>query len=296
MGMSLLLGAIFLCGAAAQARADVAVLAEEPFGHWDQSGHMAVYLSRVCAETPMRLRRCRPGESGVVLARYHRISVDDWLAVPLIPYLYAVNSLAEVPATMDAAREARLRETWRGEHLKQFAPKATGAGSDWVQLTGGAYDRRMYGFELKTSAAQDDAFIAAYNASLNRNHYNLILHNCADFAAGVVNFYFPGAARKDHRAELGITTPWQVARSVRRYGRAHPELEETEFIIPQVAGTLPRSHRIESLAEGLVRTKRYVIPITIACPPVTAVMAVLWASDGSFEMPQAMPLMPELMR
>ena len=34
------------------------------------TGHAAVYLSGVCAETPLVLRRCGPGETGVVLSRY----------------------------------------------------------------------------------------------------------------------------------------------------------------------------------------------------------------------------------
>lgn len=277
-----------------RARADVAALVEEPFGHYDQAGHVAVYLSRVCAETPTHLRRCRAGERGVVLARYHRVSGTDWLAIPLIPYLYAVDTLGEAPATMDATRESRLREAWRSQHLEETVPR--GANRDWVQLIGGAYDRRIIGFQLTTTAAQDDAFIAAYNARPNRNHYNLLLHNCADFVGGVLNFYFPGAVRWDRIAEFGIATPRQVARSVERYGRLHPELHEFTFIIPQVPGTLPRSHRVESLAEAMVRTKKYVIPMTIVCPPLTAAMVVLWLRDGGFAMPATAPAMPELAR
>jgi hypothetical protein len=276
---------------AAQARADVAVLVEEPFGHYDQSGHVSIYLSRVCAETPTRLRRCRPDELGVVIARYHHVSSADWLAIPLIPYLYAVDPRASVPATMDAETETELREVWRRKH-----PETIALGRNWTQLAGASYDRRIYGFQLATTEAQDDAFIAAYNNKPNRSRFNILWRNCADFAAAVVNFYFPGAVRKDHVADLGIATPRQVARSVERYGRLHPELHETEFMIPQVAGTLPRSHRVKSLAQGLVTTKKYVIPMTIVCPPLTGVMAALWASDGHFRMPQTAPSMAELAR
>ena len=285
---------VIACAGAATARADVAALVEEPFGHYDQSGHVAVYLDRVCAETPTRLRRCRAGERGVVLARYHHISDTDWLAVPLIPYLYAVDSVADVPATMDAPLEARLREAWRSEHLDEIAPR--GAHRDWVQLIGGSYDRKMIGFELKTSEEQDDAFIAAFNARPNDNHYNLLLHNCADFVGVILNFYFPGAVRWNRVTEFGIATPRQVARSVERYGKLHPELDEFTVIIPQVPGTLARSHRVESVAEAMVRTKKYVIPMTIACPPLTAVMAVLWLSDGRYELPATAPAMAELAR
>src|SRR5580693_1273659 len=76
------------------ANADATLLLEEPYGHFGAftaTGHAAVYLNRVCAETPVRLRRCAPGETGVVISRYNKISGYDWIAIPLIPYLYAVD-------------------------------------------------------------------------------------------------------------------------------------------------------------------------------------------------------------
>src|ERR1700688_4518079 len=75
------------------ANAQATLLLEEPYsydGTFAGTGHSAVYLSRICAETPTALRRCNPGEQGVVLSRYHHIEGRDWIAVPLIPHLYAV--------------------------------------------------------------------------------------------------------------------------------------------------------------------------------------------------------------
>src|SRR5580704_15300703 len=46
--------------------AAAALFLEEPYGKlgaFMAQGHAAVYLSRVCAETPLVLRRCGPGES-----------------------------------------------------------------------------------------------------------------------------------------------------------------------------------------------------------------------------------------
>src|ERR1700757_2357604 len=73
-------------------RAQATLLLEEPYsydGTFAGTGHAAVYLSRVCAETPTLLRRCQPGETGVVISRYHGVAGHDWIAVPLVPYLYA---------------------------------------------------------------------------------------------------------------------------------------------------------------------------------------------------------------
>src|SRR6266852_913744 len=89
----LCLAALGICGPA-QLRAQATLFLEEPYsydGTFAGTGHAAVYLSRVCAESPTVLRRCHSGEIGVVLSRYHVIAGRDWIAVPLIPYLYAVG-------------------------------------------------------------------------------------------------------------------------------------------------------------------------------------------------------------
>ena len=54
----------FIC--IAPSRADVALLMEQPygdFGKFNPTGHAAVFLSDICAETPTQLRRCRPKDS-----------------------------------------------------------------------------------------------------------------------------------------------------------------------------------------------------------------------------------------
>src|ERR1700759_4068788 len=84
----------------AGARAAVPILLEDPYsycGAFAGAGHAAVYLSNICADSPVSLRRCLPGESGVVISRYHRIAGYDWLAVPLYPYLYAVDKPQDIP-------------------------------------------------------------------------------------------------------------------------------------------------------------------------------------------------------
>ena len=87
------------------AHASVTLLLEEPygtFGGMNPTGHAAVYLSNVCAASPVSLRRCKEGEHGVVISRYHRVGGYDWIAIPLLPYLYAVNRPDEVPLTVSS--------------------------------------------------------------------------------------------------------------------------------------------------------------------------------------------------
>jgi hypothetical protein len=83
-----------------RARAQAAMLMAEPFGLFglmNPTGHDAVYFERICAETPIKLRRCAPGEVGAVITRYQGIANYDWIAMPLLPYLYAVENASEVP-------------------------------------------------------------------------------------------------------------------------------------------------------------------------------------------------------
>src|SRR5579872_6617786 len=124
----------------AGARADVAVLLEEPYsydGAFAGTGHAAVYLSNICANSPTSLRRCLPGESGVVISRYHRVAGYDWIAVPLVPYLYAVARLDQVPSYADEKTVAQLRDEYRRDFLETLIPDAPDGGTpkgDWIQL------------------------------------------------------------------------------------------------------------------------------------------------------------------
>lgn len=141
------------------AEASVALLMEEPygaFGAFNPTGHAAMYLNRVCAESPTELRMCHDGEYGVVISRYHKIDGYDWIAVPLIPYLYAVNSMDQIPTTIDKAGVAEVRDAYRRTYLEQLAPD-TAAGTapkgEWVQLVGASYDRTIHGFQVETTRA-----------------------------------------------------------------------------------------------------------------------------------------------
>src|SRR5580700_3940216 len=78
----------------AHCHAQAALLMEEPYGFFgtvNPTGHTAIYFARICAETPTRLRRCEPGEMGAVISRYSDVNDYDWVAIPLIPYLYSVE-------------------------------------------------------------------------------------------------------------------------------------------------------------------------------------------------------------
>jgi hypothetical protein len=279
---------IFVFAAFLPAKADAVFLLEEPYGRLgsvEPMGHAAVYLTGVCAASPTRLRRCEPGEAGVVISRYHRIAGYDWLAIPLVPYLYAVDTLEEIPHSADAQDVRELRDAYRRAHLLAIAPSDPSGHApqgDWTQLVGSAYDRKIYGFQIETSAEQDQAFMQRFNGRENRSHYNVLFANCADFARAVLNFYAPRAVHRNFFADAGITTPKQVARSLVGYARHHPIVELSSFQIPQMPGSIQRSRPAAGVAEGLIKSKKYVVPLAILSPVVTGSIAVVYLAEGRF--------------
>src|SRR5437667_6292910 len=117
--------ALLLCLGARAGASSATLLLEEPYGKlgfFTATGHAAVYLSGVCAETPVVLRPCKREEAGVVLSRYDGVHGYDWVAIPLIPYLYAVERPEDVPLFADAKMAFYLRDRYRRKHLEDIAP------------------------------------------------------------------------------------------------------------------------------------------------------------------------------
>jgi hypothetical protein len=258
------------------------------------TGHSAVYLDHVCADSPTKLRPCVAGELGVVISRYKDIGGYDWLAMPLLGYLYAVDSVDEIPVRIDKASEDSLRDAYRRAHLLAVAPNredGSTPGGDWYELVGSAYDRTLYGFQVKSTPDQDAKLIALFNDRRNKQRYNGAFRNCADFARVTINRFYPHAVKRNFIADLGLTTPKQVGHALDSYGKDHPEAGLTEFIVPQVAGSLPRSHTIKGVSESLLTRKRYVLPLTLIQPPATALLFVGYMSKGRFEMPKNAPVL-----
>jgi len=287
---------LLLFTAHCEARASIAFLMEEPYGAFgavNPTGHAAVYLSHICANSPTSLRPCHEGEYGVVISRYHKIGGFDWLAVPLVPYLYAVNNPSDSPVFVDRETAAALRDAYRRAHLLALAPdNSTGdaPGGEWTQLIGASFDRTIHGFQIDTSPEQDARFIALFNDRRNVSHFNLFFHNCADFSRVVLDTYMPGAVHRNFIADAGLMTPKQVARSLLAYSRRHPEIHMTAFVIPQVKGTIPRSHSVDGVAESLFKSKKYIIPLAVLSPGVTGGVVAAYLVDGRLKLPRGTPI------
>jgi hypothetical protein len=296
----LLILSLAALASSAPAKADLTVFLEEPYsldGELAGTGHTAVYLSNVCASSPTVLRRCEAGETGVVLSRYHRVDGYDWLAIPLLPYLYAVERPEDIPLIADAKIETAMRDAYRRKYLEEIVPDGPEGGvpgGDWYELLGSAFDRTLYGFQFATTLDQDDAFITAYNARPNHMAYKLVTSNCADFVRDAVNFYYPKAATRSFFADLDVATPKHVAKSVVSYAHHHPNVSFSAFVIPQIPGSIKRSTPVHGVVDSVFKAKKYEIPLLVFHPIVGGSFAVAYVVSGRFNPAQnAMMFSPD---
>lgn len=270
-------------------RAQAALLMEQPYGFFgtvNPTGHNAIYFERICAETPVKLRRCQPGEMGAVISRYQGLVGYDWIAIPLVPYLYALEDATKVPAHVDREAVDEMRDRYRESHLMslgQHVPRGNFLHGGWTELIGVAYQRRIYAYRFATTEAQDDAFIAKMNAADNRSHFQLLFNNCADFARVTLNFYFPRTFRRSIFPDAGMTTPKQIAFKLMRYARKHPETQLTVFEIPQIPGYRRMSRSNKSIAESLVTTG-YAIPLVAVNPYLAGGLFVDYLVRGRYHL------------
>jgi hypothetical protein len=254
--------------------AQAAMLMEEPFGFFgflNPTGHDAIYFVRICAETPVKL------------PRYQGIANYDWIAMPLLPYLYAVANASEAPARVDHETVNSMRDKYHAAHLLGLGdvPRGGDVKRGWSQFVGVSYERRIYAFRFATTEAQDNALIARMNAEANRSRFNLLYRNCADFTGSILNFYFPGTFGRSVFPDAGITTPRQITYKLVRYAQKHPETQLTGFEIPQVPGYRRRSRRNQSIAESLIM-RGYVLPFAFISPYIVGGVLVDYLVWGRY--------------
>ncbi len=272
-----------------QAHSQAALLLEEPYGFFgtlNPTGHVAVYFEKICADTPVKLRRCQPGELGAVIARYQGIDGYDWVAIPLVPYLYAVDNAAEVPSHVDHDQVVQLRSEYRESYLQALGEKLPAGNlirGGWTQLVGAAYERRIYAFRFDTTQEQDDALIARLNDGRNKSRFDLLFNNCADFTRVVLNGYFPRTFRRSIFPDAGMTTPKQITYKLVRYARKHPHRQLTVFEIPQIPGYRRESHSIKGIDESFVTTV-YAIPLVIVNPYLAGGLFVDYLVRGRYHL------------
>lgn len=298
MGLRITSTVLFFCLCSiARVQAGVTLFLGEPYsydGTFAGTGHAALYLSGVCATSPVVLRPCLPGETGIVLSRYRGIGGYDWIAIPLVPYLYAVEKPEDIPLFADKKLVAFLRDQYRRNHLQAVVPDLPGDRTPdgaWYQLIGASYLRTIYAFEVETRPEQDDKLIRTLNDAANRQHWKLVTANCADFARQIISFYYPHSVHRSIIGDLGVTTPKQLARTLSKYTRYHPELKASKFVIPQVPGTMPRSKRVRGVLEVMLTSKKYMLPLFVFHPFAAGTAVAVYVGHWHFNPGKNAPIL-----
>ena len=298
MGFRIATTIVFFClCTVVRVQAAATLFLEEPYsydGTFAGTGHAAVYLSGVCATSSVVLRPCLSGERGIVLSRYRGIGGYDWIAIPLIPYLYAVERPEDIPLFADKSLVAFLRDTYRRNHLETIVPDLPDGdtpGGAWYQLIGASYLRTIYAFEIETLKGQDDNLIRSLNGTSNHQRWKLVTANCADFIRQIFSFYYPQSVHRSIIGDLGVTTPKQLARTLSKYTRRHPDLQASRFVIPQVPGTIPRSKRVRGVFEVLLTSKKYMLPIFLFHPYASAIAVAVYVEHWHFNPAKSTPIM-----
>ena len=151
-------------------------------------------------------------------------------------------------------------------------------------MVGSSYHRTIYGFEIETSPEQDARLIRKLNRRPNRERYNFVKRNCADFVRELINFYYPHALHRSIIGDLGVTTPKQIAKMiVRDANHHHPELEGADLLLPQIPGTLRRSKPIHGVLESVMASKKYMLPIVVLHPYIGGGLLVEYFGHRRFD-------------
>jgi hypothetical protein len=290
--LPLFFAALLIAVAAPRASADVGVILneslDESMDRITGTGHMAVYFSGICAETPTKLRLCAPRESGSVMSTYINIGEDrsvEWNIVPLNIYLYGVEDPRNRPIFASFKIKRALEERYRQDYLSGYCDTPacqTSGKAEWREMVASTLIRGMHVFVVDTSIEQDRALIEEFNSAPNENHFNGATNNCADFARRIVNIYFPHAAGRDVLNDFGMTSPKAIARTFTHYAQRHPELNLRVMHFAQVPGTIKRSREVRSGTEQLLRSKKLLIPMLVFANEALPVVAASFVATGRF--------------
>jgi hypothetical protein len=279
------------------ARADIGLMlnakpnehVEIGFAEITGEGHAAVYLSRVCAESPVKMRLCRPGELGSVIQNYVDYKEDQpyqWNVVPLSVYLFGVDELQDKPLFASPEIRTGLQERYRRLHMQEVCTTdecMNDPDANWRDAVAAAFVREIYIFEVKTSVDQDEEFIREFNARENVNHYSGFRRNCADFAKLVVNTYFPHSAHRDPINDFGMTGPKAIARSFAHYAEHHPAMDLRVVRVAQVPGTYKRSSDCKEGTEQTFRSAKWLIPMIAVEAHAVPFLAASYLLTGRFD-------------
>jgi hypothetical protein len=149
-------------------------------------------------------------------------------------------------------------------------------------MVGATLIRSVYIFVVNTTVEQDLDLIAEFNALPNRNHFNGVTRNCADFTKRIINTYFPHATHPDYINDFGMTSPKAIARSFTHYADRHPDTRFRVFHFAQLPGTIKRSSECRAGTEQLYHSKKLLVPMLIFADHELPIVAASYVLTGRF--------------
>ncbi len=265
---------------------DVSFFLQEAVGFaakWNSAGHASVHLSNICTDNYTHLRPCRADERGVVISSFRNLGAEEnyeWIAMPLLPFLYGVEAEGDIPLYVNDKILTALRERYRRQQMVDLIPVAN--NGYWQHLIGAALVRDIYSFTVSSTPEQDTAFIVAFNDAPNVNHFRQLSNNCTDFAARVLNQYYPHSARRDWLNDFGTMTPQAIAKSFSSFAKKQPALQFRVTKFAQAHGTLKRSQDARKLTQEMVASPKYLAPLLLWQTPIAAGLAGSYFLFGRF--------------
>lgn len=249
-------------------RADVGLIVLEPvdaLGFVTRVGHVATYFSNICPDdSPVRMRLCRPGEQGGVVSKYTSLSERedyDWAIVPFEAFLHGFAA-PELAPLIGTPRLQRTIEEYQFGALfgSALSVEANGAPplGHWRAALATRFDRALYIYTVKTTVADDEALVAAFNAAPNRSRFNFFYRNCSDQAREIFDLILPDIdVIGDRVSGVAMQTPKGLAKAMVARAVAHPELGLHVRRYSQVPGTYARSPGVLFPMENTYRSPAF---------------------------------------
>ncbi len=272
--------------------ADVGLILSDSTGQgasrYTSAGHSAVYLSNICADGPVHLRPCHADEHGSVMTNYKGFSEDqdyEWNVVPASIFFYGLENAEDRPLFASESIRYLLQQRYLHQALGSVCVTEdcqVNPNAHWRDTVAETFLRTVYIFSVTTTEAQDRAFLAKWNNAPNREHFNGFTNNCADFAARVMNSFYPGALRRNYWTDFAMMSPKSAARSMVHYARRHPELHYRATSIPQIPSAMPRSHQAREGTETVFYQKKWLLPLLAIHGNELPICAVSYLVGGRF--------------
>jgi hypothetical protein len=80
-----------------------------------------------------------------------------------------------------------------------------------------------------------------------------------------------------------VTTPKQIAKMLVKYSHHHPGLQTSDFLVPQVPGTVRRSTPVHGVLESVMSAKKYMVPLVILHPYIGGGLLVEYFGHRRFD-------------